>query len=176
MNRIYIEASIIVDYIKIKMEVEKDRDLNAHFRRELQKLKSLASKYSFVILESSLGEVIGQCLEKGWGDQDVFEILYKFLIETGAKIVRSGTPTINPWSETSEVFDRGSEIIKIEWKDGNYWGMDIHDIWFLSQVSLDPEVKYVWTSDMRMLDYGATYIERVCGRRIYVVESLTRIK
>ncbi len=174
MGRIYIEASVIVDYIK--MEIEKDRDLTNFFNQELRRLRSLESKYSFVILESSLGEAIGQCLAKGWEDQDVFDTLCGFLRSTGVEIARSGKADANPWNEVYSVFDRANEIMKNEWDGENPWGMDIHDIWFISQVSLDPNAKYVWSQDRRMLDYGATYFEMVCGRRINVVDTLRGIR
>ena len=174
MDRIYIETSVVVDYIKMK--IKKDRDLVANFKRELVKLRNLKSKFSFVILESSLGEAIGQCLKKGWKDQDVFEALSCFLRETGAEIVRSGKTNTNPWNEEYNVFERANKIIEVEWSGESHWGMDIHDIWFLSQVSLDPDCKYIWTRDRRILDYGSTYIEMVCERKINVVETLAGIK
>jgi len=175
MSKIYIEASVIVDYIKMK--VENNRDLTAFFNQELPKLRSLKSKYHFVILESSLGEAVGQCLKKGWKDQDVFEALGSFLRETGVEIVRSGKTTTDPWNnEVYEVFDRANKIIKREWSGEIQWGMDIHDIWFLSQVSLDPDCRYIWTLDRRILDYGSIYIEIVCEHKINVVETLAGIK
>jgi len=173
-KRIYIETPIIVDYIEMK--IERTKDLVQYFGQELKRLRNLEPKYDFIILESSIGEAIGQCLCKGWKIQEVFDNLYDFLLNSRSKIMRSDVFDETNRSDLRGIFDRGSKIVENEWDFENPWGMDIYDIWFLSQVSIDPKAKYIWSSDRRMLDYGRAYLETLCGREINVVDSLRGIK
>ncbi len=156
------------------MKKENSRDLKMYFNQELRRLRNLQHKYSFVVLESSLGEVIGQCLNKGWDLYDVAGCLTDLLGRCEIKVVRSDLFASD--DEKCKVFERGHEILEQEWKEQTLWGMDVHDIWFLSQVSLDPKAKYIWTNDGRMLDYGTMYLEIVCNRKVEVVDSLRGIK
>ncbi len=175
-GRIYIESSVVVDYIKMK--ITNDRDRKQFFGQEIPKLRDLQSKYVFVMLESTVGEVIGQCLNKGWKTQEVLDYFYEFLRvgrEALIDIVRSDALGIEK-DQLYEIFDRGRKILEREWSEGYRWGLDIYDVWFLSQVSLDSKARYIWSLDSRMLNYGGTYLEIVCGKNVPVVDSLRGIR
>ncbi|AIG98032.1 MULTISPECIES: hypothetical protein [Archaeoglobus] len=155
-KRIYIETSIALDYIE--GQIENNTDLKSYFRRELPRVRSLSNKFDFVILESSIGETFGQCLVKEWREDKIIEKLLDFLRETQSRIIRADSINDVDKKELKRIFGRGDKILNQEWSDENQWGLDIYDIWFLSQVSVDPNAKYIWANDRRMLDYGNAYI------------------
>ncbi|WP_048064340.1 hypothetical protein [Archaeoglobus fulgidus] len=99
-----------------------------------------------------------------------------FLRETQSRIIRADSINDVDKKELKRIFGRGDKILNQEWSDENQWGLDIYDIWFLSQVSVDPNAKYIWANDRRMLDYGNAYINFISGRDVSVVDTLRGIK
>jgi len=171
--RIYVETSILVGYLDSQFNNKKD--LKEFFRMELPRARSLRESYEFTVLETVVGEAIGQACVKGW---DVVTSLEKLnnLINTQlyATIIRMFCDTM----ACDKVFYIAEKIRELEWKEYT-WGMDLYDIWIVAQALCDPASTVLWTKDGRIQEsYAIDMVQEkliekgIRKNELKIVESL----
>jgi len=130
-GRIYVETSILVDYLD--SEFNNKTDLKSFFRKEIPKARSLRDQYEFAVLETVVGEAIGQACIKGWDVVSSLEKLNSLVnVQFHAKISRMLCDSM----ACGIIFQIAEEIYKLERGDDR--GMDLYDVWIVAQVLCDP--------------------------------------
>jgi predicted nucleic acid-binding protein len=162
-RRIYLDASVVIDIMKLKNGIGLKREKKELAIRNKDNIKSLGKSYTLTIPTVAVGEVIKfiREIEDGRKRSECLSWLWDFLEEHDVDVLPIMRDVVFSY-DSNCVFTIAKEIISRESSNpDDWWGgktLDGNDALILAQAVLDENnVSVVLTTDSRMLTTTTVY-------------------